>query len=253
MNALRPWVLLSFSGLLAASAWASLGDLKEPALLAPYAASFACSASTLRALAWVRLVLAPMVLWPRATRAALAASGMLALFTLFANTLDFHNNRYALALYALWGAVAFGQHSTQRIGLQLLRAQCSFIYLVSAGTKLLDADWAGGAVLRARFLWFDELARARGVPQGILSALQDARVSQAISLGAIATEGFLAAALWFSRTRRTATFVGLAFHGLIQLTAKVETFSWLTLTVYAAFWMHGSDEPAPTTSATRDS
>ncbi len=230
-------VKLSFALLLAHAAMSSLRELEGPVLLDPYAPAFACSTATLRGLAYLRLLLAALVLWSRSTRPALLLSGLIALYTLFANTLDFHNNRYALALYALAAGVALARTGVTALGLTLMRAQCMFIYLVSALSKLLDPDWAGGAVLRARFVWFEGLATARGVPAGVMHVLQGARISQAISLGAISTELFLAVGLWLPRTRLVATCVGVAFHVIIQLTAKVETFSWLTLTVYAAFWM----------------
>ncbi len=235
--------------LLAHSAKSTLNELSPPVLLEPYAPAFACSVGVLRALAYLRFLLAALVLWSRAARPAFLLSGMTALYTLFANTLEFHNNRYALALYALCAGVAFARTEPTSIGLTLLRAQCTFIYCVSSLSKLLDPDWAGGAVLRARLVWFEGLATARGAPLALVRTLQDTNVSHALSLGAIGTELLLAVGLWMPRMRLVATCVGVAFHLIIQLTAKVETFSWLTLTVYAAFWMAPANERA--TSSTQ--
>lgn len=237
MRAAPTLLRVGFALLLLHAAWVSLGETTEAALCAPYVDGWALPCAWLHRLCYVRIALAGFVLVRPLARAALWLSAAAGLLTLLSNTLDFHHNRYALCLYAIALGVAFGARGVNAAGIMMLRAQCSFIYIVSAFTKLLDADWSGGAVLRARFIWYEDVARAHGVPEACMRLLQRPSVAQALSLSAIACEFFLALGLWFPRTRRTATIVGIAFHVLIQLTAKVETFSLMTVLVYLAFWL----------------
>ena len=52
---------------------------------------------------------------------------------------------------------------------------------------------------------------------------------------AIATELFLAVALWTRRMRVRALWWGVMFHLTIEVTSKVEIFTWLTLAMYGLF------------------
>lgn len=237
MKAAPTLLRVGFALLLLHAAWVSLGETAQATLCAPYTEGWALPCAWLHGLSYLRVALAALVLARRCARAALWLSAAAGLLTLFSNTFDYHHNRYALFVYAIALGVAFAPRGISTLGVLMTRAQCSFIYLVSAGTKLMDPDWSGGAVLRARFIWYQEAARAHGVPEACMRALQRAPVAQALSLSAIACEFFLALGLWFPRTRRTATIVGIGFHVLIQLTAKVETFSLMTVLVYLAFWL----------------
>jgi hypothetical protein len=60
-------------------------------------------------------------------------------------------------------------------------------------------------------------------------------VASGLARLAIMTELVLCVALWGRRTRVVALWWGLWFHLIIQLTAKVETFSVLALAMYGVF------------------
>ena len=59
--------------------------------------------------------------------------------------------------------------------------------------------------------------------------------TSALAKLAIATELFLALGLWMRRTRVFALWWGVMFHLTIEVTSKVEIFTWLTLTTYVLF------------------
>src|SRR5262249_24961573 len=56
-----------------------------------------------------------------------------------------------------------------------------------------------------------------------------------LSKGAIATELVLVVALWIPRVRAPALWWGVMFHLTIEVTSKVDIFTWLTLSTYALF------------------
>jgi hypothetical protein len=85
------------------------------------------------------------------------------------------------------------------------------------------------------------MAVEKGVPQSLIDFLAQPAISSALAKGAIATELFLAVGLWLARTRVFALWVGVWFHLIIQVTAKVETFSllmWLMLALFATPDVH---------------
>lgn len=196
-----------------------------------------------------RVCLAIMVIVGFACRPALLASGLLALWMLLCDRLQFHHNRYSLALFSVlvgltpcdvsFRVVDGGGPPRPRTGpfwaVRLAQLQMSVIYLASGGSKLLDPAWRSGVVLADRIARHGHLAVAKGVPYGLVDWLARPHVSGALSKAAITTELALAVALWSRRVRPVALYVGLWFHLTIQLTAKVEVFSFLTLAVYAAF------------------
>ncbi|HEU4535932.1 MAG TPA: hypothetical protein VFS00_17530, partial [Polyangiaceae bacterium] len=60
-------------------------------------------------------------------------------------------------------------------------------------------------------------------------------VSSPFAKVVIATELFLAVGLWAPRARAAALWVGFYFHVVIEVTQKVELFSYTTLAVYLLF------------------
>jgi hypothetical protein len=118
---------------------------------------------------------------------------------------------------------------------RLAQLQVSFVYIASGGSKLLDRDWRGGLVLGIRFARHGYDAVQRGVPKWLIDFLSEPAVIGALSKMAIATELFLAFALWTKKARAFALWWGVLFHLTIELTSDVETFTWLTLTMYGLF------------------
>jgi len=211
--------------------------------------AFVAAKPTFIALVAARAVLAALVVVGVRARPALALSGLLALYTLATNTLDFHHNRYALALYVCllsltpcdrsWLLLDGDEPKVDRtglgFGLWLCRFQVAIVYLASGGSKLLDADWRAGTVLRERFLAFGGEAEARGVPHALLETLGSAMGSSVLAKAAIVTEIALAFMLFFRRTKAPALWLALVFHATIQLTSRVEVFSALAVAMLVVF------------------
>lgn len=260
---------------------------------------FTAEKSVFMAVVAARAVLAALVIVGVRARPALLLSGLLVLYTLATNTLDFHHNRYSLALYAIllsltpcdraWlllgdaesdrdgsdDATADGGgfdvpreggglgrvetvggppsggdrvrlvrgrgrgRGRDRIGLGfgvwLCRVQVAIVYLASGTSKLLDADWRAGTVLRERFAMFGGEALAHGVPRGVVDALGSTMGSSVLAKVAIVTEIAIAILLFFRRTKAPAIWLGLGFHLAIQLTSRVEVFSVLAIAMYVVF------------------
>lgn len=199
-----------------------------------------------------RILLAVLVLVGHRARPALLASALLAIYVLLCDRVEYHNNRYALALYALllsltpcdrsYVLAAPAASADARLGplwaARLAQLQASLVYVASGGSKLLDDDWRNGLVLADRVRRYGGQAIAKGVPEGIVSFVGRADVSSATAKLAIMTELLLAVGLWSRRARVVALWWGVWFHLVIQMTSKVEIFTWLTLTVYALFVTH---------------
>ncbi len=120
-------------------------------------------------------------------------------------------------------------------GVWLCRVQVAIVYLASGTSKLLDADWRAGTVLRERFALFGGEALAHGVPRGVVDALGSAMGSSVLAKVAIVTEIAIAILLFFRRTKAPAIWLGLGFHLAIQLTSRVEVFSVLAIAMYVVF------------------
>jgi Vitamin K-dependent gamma-carboxylase len=201
-----------------------------------------------RALVAAHALLAAWVVVGRRARPALAAAAGVGLYLLLANRLDFHNNRYALYCYAFllsfapcdrafaWRAP---REPASRRGLlwaqRLVQAQASLVYLASGLSKLADPDWRGGVVLGDRALRFLERRKLGWPVDPFLAWFGQPEVSSPFSKLVIASELFLAIGLWAPRTRAVALWVGLYFHVVIEVTQKVELFSYTTLAVYLLF------------------
>lgn len=195
-----------------------------------------------------RLVLAVMVALGLQARPALAVSSLLGLYTLACDRLQYHHNRYALLLYAFLLALTPCDRSWRLVGRRtkedeigpmwavwLARAQVSFVYLASGGSKLLDPDWRGGLMMAQRFSQYGYQAVDKGVPQSVVDFLSTPTMTSLIAKGAIFSELFIACALWSPRLRRVALWWGMLFHLTIETTSQVELFTWVTLVAYAFF------------------
>jgi hypothetical protein len=196
-----------------------------------------------------RLLCAVLVTIGTAPRAALFASAALGLYTLLCDRIGYHHNRYALDCYAFLLSLspcdrAFAlagppSTSASRKGMlwaaRLAQVQVSIVYLASGGSKLLDPDWRDGLVLGDRFARYGYQALERGVPKGVVELLSSSAATSALSRLAIATELIVAFALWAKSTRTLALWWGTWFHLVIEVTSQVETFTWVTLAMYALF------------------
>jgi hypothetical protein len=107
--------------------------------------------------------------------------------------------------------------------LVMLRVQVSLVYFSSGFSKLIDPDWLGGVVL------WDRVVRYQGeihpAPAFVVDLLTWRPLFYVVAPVAIATELFLAVALWWPRTRLLAIRVAIVFHLAIELGASVEVFS----------------------------
>ncbi|HYQ46892.1 MAG TPA: HTTM domain-containing protein [Polyangiaceae bacterium] len=212
------------------------------------------NSSTYRLLLGVQALAALLAFFGCWPREALLTASSLGLYFLLCDRLQYHNNRYALLL--LGSLLAFtpcdrslllvrGRTHTlpleQRVAptfaRRLFQLQVSLVYLGSAGGKLFDADWRGGQVLLLRFLRTPEVFARHGVslPSWSIALLSSSWFASLAAKAAIGSELFIALGIWFPRVRRLALWLGVVFHISIELSAKVELFSWLMVASYLAF------------------
>lgn len=186
-----------------------------------------------------------------AARPALLFASLSGLYVMLSDRLQYHNNRYVLLLmcfllaftpcdrsFRLWGARRDPELRRGPIWAQrLIQLQLSIVYLASGGGKLLDPDWRAGTVLWLRVGRSLDLAQAAGhvLPEALLAVLRSPLTFSVASKIAIVLELSLALGLWLPRTRVAALWLGVWFHLGIELTSRVEIFSWLVLTVYLLF------------------
>jgi hypothetical protein len=184
-------------------------------------------------------ILAAMVTVGFRARAALFGSALLGTYVLLCDRVEFHNNRWALACYSLLLALAPCDRAGPRQGplwaARLAQVQVALIYVASGGSKLLDPDWRGGRVIMERIALYGGQAVDAGVPQGVLDTLSQPATARALATLAIATELGLSVGLWPRRTRAFALWWGVWFHLTIEATSRVESFTWLTVAMYALF------------------
>jgi len=183
-------------------------------------------------------------------REGLLTASSLGLYLLLANRLDYHNNRFALFLVGFLLAFAPCDRSFFLLGrprassgpapffaIHLIRLQVVAIYLSSSLGKLLDPDWRGGQTMGLRFAEGLDAATAQGIelPAWFTALAGSPAVASAASKAAILTEIFLAVGLLAPKTRAVALYVGVLFHLGIELSARVELFSYVMGVAYVAF------------------
>jgi hypothetical protein len=184
-------------------------------------------------------------------RPLLLLASSIGLYLFCCDRLTYHNNRYVLHLMVFLLAFtpcdrslrAFGPklNAEQRRGpvwaQRVMQIQILLVYVASAGSKLIDADWRGGQVLFLRYQniirWWME--RGHPLPQPAVNALSSPVFADLTSKAAIGTELFVAFGLWFPRTRAFAFWLGALLHLGIELGASVEIFSFLMWASYLLF------------------
>ena len=225
--ALRAWRELSIGYFGDAFHWPILPE----ALVAPK--------SVYTAIVVAEGVLAAMATFGVRGRAALLASALLGTYVLLCDRLQFHNNRWALACYALLLSLTPCDRRDPREGplwaARLAQVQVALIYVASGGSKLLDPDWRSGRVILERMVLYGHQAVAAGVPRTLMDRLSEPGSARALATLAIGTELLLSVGLWPRRTRAFALWWGVCFHLTIEATSRVESFTWLTLAMYALF------------------
>ncbi|MBA3288436.1 MAG: HTTM domain-containing protein [Acidimicrobiia bacterium] len=111
----------------------------------------------------------------------------------------------------------------------LLRAQVSLVYLASGISKLVDPDWFGGLVLWDRVVRYRHVLDPTPLPGWAIDVLTSRWLYYAVGPAAVATELFIGVGLWFGRTRLAAIWVAIVFHVAIDISARVEVFSYVAI------------------------
>lgn len=222
-----------------------------------------------RLLLWMAAAAGVLMVAGLAARVATVAAFVLVFYLLAVDVSTFAHNRAFLTwmLFGLawlpndrsWSLPALWAYKRGRplatVGLTwpvvMLRLVVSGVYLASGGTKLLDSDWRSGLVL-----WDRTVRYQNTIPSAFDGWIHDLLISRGfhrvLAPGAIAMELFLAVGLWLPRTRRWALVVAVAFHASIELTSKVQTFSYSALAALL-IWMVPvglEADPGPTSGNT---
>jgi Vitamin K-dependent gamma-carboxylase len=200
------------------------------------------------ALLWVGAAAAVAMTVGFATRVATATTAGVVAYNLFLSTTHVHNNRAYLAIVLAGLAVApCGRELSvdawlrRRRGLPplaltapawpllLLRFEASVVYGASGLSKLVDPDWFGGTVTWHRTVRVRDELVASPLPGWAIDVLADRSFHTYAAKVIVLTEIFLALGLWWRATRDAAVWVAVCFHVTIQLTARVEVFSYLAI------------------------
>jgi uncharacterized membrane protein YbhN (UPF0104 family) len=184
------------------------------------------------------------------TRLATATTFGVVAYNLFLSTTHFHNNRaYLVIVLGLLAVAPCGRElsldawirrcrgrppldlSAPAWPLWLLRFECAAIYAASGFSKLVDPDWFGGTVTWQRVVRAREQLEGWPLPDWAVSALTDRAFHTGAAKLIVVTELFIAAGLWWRRTRYAAVGVAVVFHVAIDLSAAVQVFSYLAIAV----------------------
>lgn len=184
-----------------------------------------------------------LVVIGRFARPALLVAASLLVYGMLCNRLEFHHYRHTMAAFST--LLAFSPCDRHLVvgraavpgpaplwAQHAIKAQVSFMYLASGGSKLFDPDWRGGLMMRGMVQSFARLVHDRGVPQSLLDAMQTPLGASLLAKGAIGTELALAVLLWWPRALWVAVFVGIGFHVVISLMTPVQLFTFEMLLVY---------------------
>lgn len=193
-------------------------------------------------------IAAGLVVLGRFARPALLVAASLLVYGMLCNRLEFHHYKHTMAAFAT--LLAFSPCDSQLVlgraavpgpaplwAQHAIKAQVSFMYLASGGSKLFDPDWRGGLMMRGMVQSFARLVHDRGVPQSLLDAMQTPLGASVLAKGAIGTELALAVLLWWphATVRRVTIAVGIGFHLFISLMTPVQLFTCEMLLVYLLF------------------
>ena len=166
------------------------------------------------------------------TRIATATTFGVVAYNLALSTTHFHNNRaYLVIVLGLLAVAPTDRESGPAWPLWLLRFECAAIYGASGLSKLLDPDWIGGTVTWQRVVRARDDLEAWPLPDWAISLLTDRDFHTGAAKLIVLTELFIAAGLWWPRTRYAAVWVAVVFHLSIEASASVQVFSLLGIVV----------------------
>jgi len=117
--------------------------------------------------------------------------------------------------------------------LWLLRFELASTYLASGTSKLLDPDWRGGVVTWDRVLQGRPLMDRSPLPTAFIELISREDVHWFFGKSAIALELFVGLGLWSRRTRLAAIWFAVMFHVMVEISARVQVFSYLCLAALA--------------------
>ena len=175
---------IGFGLLLLNEAWLATKQLQGQGYFAEYfhqpfvPESLVPSESVYQAILVAQWVAAVLVLAGRAARPALLVGAALLVYTMLCDRLWFHHYRHTMAAFATLLAftpcdryLALGRPPDtspgDRSGAQnAMKAQVSVMYLASAGSKLFDADWRAGLMMRGMITGLARLPRQPRCPGG---------------------------------------------------------------------------------------
>lgn len=194
------------------------------------------------AVAMLWLIAAGLLLMGRLER---LASWIVVIATLPEFVASSFANREGLSMLAWLGAISALTVGLRRERLLLLKVCATVVYSFAVLSKL-NPSWLAGTGVEAlvvdavRLAWLEPFFEIPMVP--VLCAV-----------AVLCVEGFLAIGLWFSRTRKWATILGVVVHLAFVAALFRSFFSFAHLTMlnggllacYPAFW--GRVESRPTT------
>lgn len=253
----RPFCLLRIGmGLVAAGhlrtdlADALGGHTYRDAFWEPYAGWYPAAPEGLyTALLCVGFVAALALAAGAASRVAAAATFAVVAYNLGLSTTHFHNHvAYLVIVLGALAVVPCGRELSVDAWLSrrrgrpeppatipawpwwLVRFEAAVVYGASGGSKLLDADWFGGRVTWGRVTGVrDRMVSETPLPDWAISVLTDRDVHTWAAKVIVLTELFIAAGLWFRKTRLAAVWLAVVFHLSIELSATVGVFSYLAI------------------------
>lgn len=184
------------------------------------------------------------------TRLASVVTFSVVAYNLFLSTTHLHNNRaYLVIVLAALAAAPCGRELSldawwrARRGrpalpldapawpLWLLRFEAVVVYGASGLSKLLDPDWFGGTVTWHRVVLQRDDLDASPLPGWSVDVLVERGFHTYAAKVIVLTELFIAAGLCWRRARYAAVWVAVGFHVAIQVSARVEVFSYLAIAV----------------------
>jgi hypothetical protein len=201
-------------------------------------------------LLWLAAVAAVAMSLGLLTRLATGTTFAIVAYNLLLSTTHFHNNRaYLVIVLGLLAVAPCGRELSldarlrRRRGrpalplsapgwpLWLLRFESSAIYAASGLSKLLDPDWFDGTVTWQRVVRARDDLEASPLPDWAISVLTDRGFHTGAAPLIVLTELFIAAGLWRRGSRYLAVWVAVAFHVAIEISASVQIFSLLAVSV----------------------
>jgi hypothetical protein len=183
-------------------------------------------------LLWLAAVAAVAMSLGLFVRLATATTFAIVTYNLFLSTTHFHNNRaYLVIVLGLLAAAPTDREQGPAWPLWLLRFEASAVYAASAISKLVDPDWFGGTVTWQRVVRARDDLEAWPLPDWAVSLLTNRDFHTGAAKVIVLTELFIAAGLWLRPTRYVAVWTAVAFHVMIELSASVQVFSLLAISV----------------------